>query len=131
MQEYNPAAARTYGSIMLLAALSMIGPASFHQFLSETAPRHAQALDTGVAVVLLAIYALYLVFMLRTHPDFFSVVKGAEESHGPRWSKGRAALTLIAASAGAGGWRPQCPPCCVCTSRGREPTPSKPAATRS
>src|SRR5688572_24609001 len=44
VQEYNPAAARTYGSIMLLAALSMTGPASFHRFLSDTAPRHAQAL---------------------------------------------------------------------------------------
>jgi len=101
VQEYNPAAARTYGSIMLLAALSMIGPASFHQFLSEAAPRHAQALDTGVAVVLLGLYALYLVFMLRTHPDFFSVAKGAEESHGPTWSKVRAGATLVAASVGA------------------------------
>src|SRR5262245_41135108 len=74
VQEYNPAAARTYGSIMLLAALSMIGPASFHRFFSETAPLHAGALDTGVAVVLLVVYALYLVFMLHTHPEFFTVV---------------------------------------------------------
>jgi Ca2+:H+ antiporter len=101
VQEYNPAAARTYGSIMLLAALSMVGPASFHQFLSETAPRHAQALDTGVAIVLLALYALYLVFMLRTHPDFFQVLKGGEEAHGPTWSAARAGATLVAASVGA------------------------------
>lgn len=100
-QEYNPAAARTYGSILLLAALSMIGPASFHRFLSDTAPRHAAALDVGVCVVMLVLYALYLVFMLRTHPDFFSVVKGTEETHAPRWSKARAGVTLIAASVGA------------------------------
>jgi Ca2+:H+ antiporter len=80
----------------------MIGPASFHRFLSDAAPRHAAALDTGVCVVLLVLYVLYLVFMLRTHPDFFSVVKkGAEEEHGPSWSMGRAATTLVAASAGA------------------------------
>jgi Ca2+:H+ antiporter len=101
VQEYNPAAARTYGSIMLLAALSMIGPASFHRFLSDAEPRHAQALDTGVAIVLLAIYGLYLVFMLRTHPDFFSVVKGGGEAHAPTWSKLRAGVTLVAASVGA------------------------------
>jgi Ca2+:H+ antiporter len=102
VQEYNPAAARTYGSIMLLAALSMVCPASFHRFFSETDLRHAQALDTGVAVVLLAIYALYLVFMLRTHPEFFSVVKGKqEEEHGPTWSTTRAVATLVAASVGA------------------------------
>ncbi|HEX6885502.1 MAG TPA: calcium/proton exchanger, partial [Planctomycetota bacterium] len=100
-QEYNPAAARTYGSIMLLAALSMIGPASFHRFLSESAPVHAQALDTGVAVVLLVLYALYLVFMLRTHPDFFRVVKGGDEEHGAHWSVARAATTLVVASVGA------------------------------
>jgi Ca2+:H+ antiporter len=100
-QEFNPAAARTYGSIMLLAALSMSGPASFHRLLSDAAPRHAEALDTGVAVVLLALYALYLVFMLRTHPDFFRVVKGGEEDHGARWSTVRAAGTLVAASVGA------------------------------
>jgi Ca2+:H+ antiporter len=102
VQEFNPAAARTYGSIMLLAALSMSIPAAFNRFLSESAPRHAAALDTGVCVVLLVLYALYLVFMLRTHPDFFTVVKkGKEESHGPRWSAARAGGTLVAASAGA------------------------------
>src|SRR6185503_845967 len=101
VQEYNPAAARTYGSIMLLAALSMAGPASFHRFMSDSAPRHAEALDTGVAFVLLALYALYLVFMLKTHPDFFRVAKGAEEDHAPKWSTVRAGTTLVLASAGA------------------------------
>jgi Ca2+:H+ antiporter len=101
VQEFNPAAARTYGSIMLLAALSMIGPASFHRFLSDTAPRHAQALDTGVAIVLLTLYVLYLVFMLRTHPDFFSVAGGAAESHEPGGSMLRAGATLVVASVGA------------------------------
>ncbi len=101
VQEYNPAAARTYGSIMLLAALSMVVPASFNRFFSDSAPSHAAALDTGVCLVLLVIYVLYLVFMLRTHPDFFSVVKGKAEEHGPTWSKLRAGATLVAASAGA------------------------------
>lgn len=100
-QEFNPAAARTYSSIMLLAALSMTGPASFHRLLGTTAPRHAAALDTGVCLVLLGLYVLYLLFMLRTHPDFFSVVKGGEEDHGPRWSALRAGTTLVAASLGA------------------------------
>jgi Ca2+:H+ antiporter len=86
---------------MLLAALSMTIPAGFNRFLSDVAPRHAAALDTGVCVVLLVLYALYLVFMLRTHPDFFSVVKGGEEAHEPTWSMGRAGATLVAASVGA------------------------------
>jgi Ca2+:H+ antiporter len=39
--------------------------------------------------------------MLRTHPDFFRVVKGAGDEHEPRWSKARAIGTLVAASLGA------------------------------
>src|SRR5262245_23511690 len=101
VQEYNPAAARTYGSIMLLAALSMVGPASFHRFFSQVEPRHAAALDTGVALVLLVLYALYLVFMLRTHPDFFTVIGGEQEEHEAHSSAARSGVTLVAASAGA------------------------------
>jgi Ca2+:H+ antiporter len=101
VQEFNPAAARTYSSMLLLASLSMIAPSSFHQFFSDVVPRHAQALDAGVAFVLLALYALYLLFMLRTHPDFFSVVKAAEGRTAARWSASRAVGVLVAASLGA------------------------------
>jgi Ca2+:H+ antiporter len=100
-QEYNPAAARTYGSILLLAALSMIIPASFNRFLSESAPRHAAALDKGVCLVLLALYGLYLVFMLRTHPDFFRKLRAEPESHAPTSNTRRAVVTLVLASLGA------------------------------
>ena len=100
-QEYNPAGARTYASIMLLAAISMVVPSTFHRLLGADAPRHAQALDTGVAVVLLAAYALYLVFMLRTHPEVFAGTKAAEAEHGVAWSVRRAGGTLLAASLGA------------------------------
>src|SRR5262249_33905720 len=40
-------------------------------------------------------------FMLRTHPDFFTVVKGGDEGHEPHWSTARAGATLVAASVGA------------------------------
>lgn len=101
VQEYNPAAARTYGSMMLLAALSMVVPAAFHRFLGESAPRYAEALDTGVALVLLLAYALYLIFMLRTHPEFFSVAHPEPATAGTGWSVARAGATLVGASLGA------------------------------
>jgi len=100
-QVYNPAAARTYGSMMLLAALSMVVPATFHRLIGETAPRYAEALDTGVALVLLAAYALYLLFMVRTHPEFFAGGGEEEETAGAHWSVGRAGATLVIASLGA------------------------------
>ena len=100
LQEFNPAAARTYASMMLLAAVSMVVPSTFHRFLGGALPRHAQALDTGVAVVLLAAYGLYLLFMLRTHPDLFAGTQVEAES-GAVWSVRRAGGTLVAASLGA------------------------------
>jgi Ca2+:H+ antiporter len=101
VQEYNPAAARSYATMMLLATVSMVVPSTFHRFLGGPAPGSAAALDVGVAVVLLTAYALYLVFMLRTHPEFFASASAAETHHGARWSLARAGGTLVAASLGA------------------------------
>jgi Ca2+:H+ antiporter len=101
VQEYNPAAARSYATMMLLASLSMVVPSAFHRFLGGPAPGHAAALDTGVVLVLLGAYALYLVFMLRTHPELFAAASAAEADHGAHWSLTRAGGTLLAASLGA------------------------------
>ena len=101
VQEYNPAAARSYATMMLLASLSMVVPSAFHRFLGGPSPRHAAALDTGVVIVLLGAYALYLVFMLRTHPELFAAANAAEADHGAHWSLTWAGGTLLAASLGA------------------------------
>jgi Ca2+:H+ antiporter len=101
VQEYNPAAARMYASMMLLAAISMAVPSTFHRFLGGAAPRHAGALDSGVAVVLLAAYVLYLIFMLRTHPEVFAATQVEQSDTGTAWSVARATGTLVASSLGA------------------------------
>jgi len=111
-QDYNPLAARAYASMMLLAVISMAVPSGFHRFFgAEQGFAHAVVLDKSVAVVLLATYALYLVYQLRTHKEAFAEETGAagagRESrgeaagHGPHWSLPRAAGTLVAASAAA------------------------------
>jgi len=38
VQEYNPAAARSYATMMLLASLSMVVPSAFHRFLGGPSP---------------------------------------------------------------------------------------------
>jgi Ca2+:H+ antiporter len=60
--------------------------------------REEALLNVGLAVVLLAAYALYLVFMLKTHPDEFAGEAGPAVHHGPRWSLARAIGGLVAAS---------------------------------
>ena len=102
-QTYSTAAARLYGSMMLLAAFSLIVPSTFSQFLApEDTVREEALLSLGLAVVLLAAYALYLVFQLKTHPDEFRGEPSAPvQEHEPRWSLTRAIGSLVAATVAA------------------------------
>ena len=99
-QTYNAGAARLYSSMMLVAAISLIVPSAFNRFfVTEETVRAEALLNIGLAVVLLAAYVLYLVFMLKTHPDEFKGEAGGEEEHhGPRWSVKRAIGGLVVAS---------------------------------
>lgn len=100
-QDYNPAAARVYSSMMLIAVVSLAVPSAFSRFFApEETIRQEMLLNVGLAVVLLVAYALYLVFMLKTHPGAFAAKGGhaAEEAEGARWSLPRAAGSLVGAS---------------------------------
>lgn len=99
-QNYSAAAVRVYSSMMLMAAISLLVPSAFSRFLAPTETVREEALlNIGLAVVLLGAYALYLVFMLKTHPDEFGGADGHDEKeHGERWSIGRAVAGLLVAS---------------------------------
>jgi len=101
-QEYNAGAARLYSSMMLISAISLGVPSAFNRFFSPEATVYEEKLvNLGTAVVLLTAYALYLVFLLKTHPDFFESVSVSEVEHGhdgPQWSVGRAMASLLGAS---------------------------------
>jgi len=52
-------------------------------------------------LVLLAAYGLYLVFLLKTHPEYFASATATEAEHGhdeTQWTVGRAVGTLVGAS---------------------------------
>jgi Ca2+:H+ antiporter len=102
-QEYNAGAARLYSSMMLISAVSLGVPSAFNRFFSpEGTIREEKFVNLGTAFVLLAAYGLYLVFLLKTHPDYFesATAGGAEHGHdGAQWSVGRAVASLLGASA--------------------------------
>ena len=82
-QEYNAGAARLYSSMMLISAVSLGVPSAFNRFFSPESTIHEEKLvNLGTAFVLLAAYALYLVFLLKTHPDYFASASKAEAEHG-------------------------------------------------
>ncbi len=104
-QDYNPAAARVYSSMMLIAVVSLAVPSAFSRFFAPAETiRSETLLNVGLAVVLLIAYALYLVFMLKTHPGAFAAKGGHGSGHGgkkaksERWSLPRAVGSLVGAS---------------------------------
>ncbi|HEY5838593.1 MAG TPA: calcium/proton exchanger, partial [Pyrinomonadaceae bacterium] len=100
-QKFNPAAARTYGTMMFLAAVSMSVPSAFSRVLAPNEViRQERLLNVGIAVLLLVAYALYILYTLKTHKTAFASVEseGHGDHHEEQWSVARAVITLLAAS---------------------------------
>ena len=71
-QKYNRRGAMMHRSILMIAAISIVMPSLFDNFISPETLGKEIAFNTGVAIVLLVTYALSLIFMLKTHPHHFS-----------------------------------------------------------
>jgi len=100
-QRYNPEASRVYSSMMLLAVITLIVPGALEGSFSDTAfTPQVQSLNTALAVLLLVTYGLYLLFMLKTHPQLFKSAEGSKPEHhtGPAWGLPRAIGSLVGAS---------------------------------
>lgn len=100
-QHFNPTAARTYSTMMFLAAVSVVVPSAFSRYFApEATVLSEQSLNVGIAVVLLLAYGLYLWFALITHPEVFrSSEDAADAAHeGKTWSVAAAVGGLVGAS---------------------------------
>lgn len=99
VQEFNPVSARVYGLMMLIACISMIVPAIFNNAFSKVVIiREEYLLNIGLAIFLLITYVLYLVFMLKTHRDFFKPATQVEETETPKWTLKWALVWLLCGS---------------------------------
>lgn len=103
VQKFNQTAASLGGTMLVLSAIGLVIPAIFHA-VADVPPSTEFTLSRDIAIVLMASYALMLVFSLRTHPHLYmgdaaraDVEAGdADEAHHP---SARAALVLLLASA--------------------------------
>jgi Ca2+:H+ antiporter len=84
----------------IVAVTSLIVPSSFSRFFApEGTIRQEQLLNIGIAFVLLAVYGLYLVFSLKTHPHAFASLEQEGTHHeGPEWSLWQAIGGLLGAA---------------------------------
>ena len=72
-QDFQPVIARVNGSSMTLAAVAIIVPTLVIDTSNKVDPGAIRNISTTVAVVLIAVYALTLLFSLKTHSYLYDV----------------------------------------------------------
>jgi Ca2+:H+ antiporter len=103
-QTFDRSAAVVGATLLVLAAIGFVVPAMFHLVGADAVAHHTitvarergaeQSLSLLIAVVLIATYALHLVFSLRTHRHLYAGQAVAHEASEASVPAGRAALTL-------------------------------------
>lgn len=74
-QYFNVTVAQTAASLLALCIGSLIIPTVFHSMLSTTDSNSStlnQELSRGTAVILLVVYACYLIFQLKSHAEMYN-----------------------------------------------------------
>lgn len=97
-QKYNRRGAMMHRSILMVAAISIIMPSLFDNFISPETLGQEMAFNTGVAIVLLITYGLSLIFMLKTHPHHFSLETSKSEDQPSEKSAAFGAIGKLALS---------------------------------
>lgn len=85
-QLYNSGVSQTSSGMLILSVISLLSPTAFHAALAnnEQANRVVLKVSRGTSVILLLVYALYLLFQLKSHAYFYASTPQHvidEESH--------------------------------------------------
>ena len=92
VQEYNRVSARLQASLLFLATMALLIPSAVAGAGAESGP-FAQQLGLGLSVLLIATYALGMLFSLKTHRELFASAEHAGIDDRP-WPIGLALSTL-------------------------------------
>ncbi|KAL8706274.1 MAG: hypothetical protein Q9201_000650 [Fulgogasparrea decipioides] len=104
-QHFNVTVAQTASSLLALAIASLIIPAAFEAWAAnggrdENEEANVTKLSQGVAVLLLLVYAAYLVFQLRTHVTMYNAPspKGQKRNNKPGADDANRGIAQVAAN---------------------------------
>ena len=98
-QHFNASGARSQATMLTLAAIALITPAAYNAVTAENVPGGQGMLSVSISVVLLAVYASFLLFSLRTHSALFSGPSVPDDGeHIALWPLGRAIAVLAGAT---------------------------------
>jgi Ca2+:H+ antiporter len=93
-QTFNRASASLHSASLIIAVVGLMMPALF-SFTPEASNFRTEAVSLGVALVLIAVYALSLLFSFKTHRSLF---RSAAEEEEAKWSLARALGVLAGAT---------------------------------
>jgi Ca2+:H+ antiporter len=97
--EFNVTAVRVYSTMMFIAVISLALPSIYETaFAPSGVTIEQEKINLGFAVVLILLYALYLVYMIRTHPEEFASAGEGEVEHEGNWSLGLCIGVLVVSS---------------------------------
>jgi Ca2+:H+ antiporter len=91
VQEFNRHNARLQAGLLFLATIALLIPSAVGKADAGPSSAFAQELSLGLSFVLIAAYALGLVFSLKTHRELFA---GEEHHDEAAWPIGRALAVL-------------------------------------
>ena len=100
-QKFNRLGGRVERSVLMIAAISIIVPSIFDNFVSQDTYQHETELNLAVAVVLLITYGFNLLFMLKTHPHYYTPKKTGDiqdDQEEENWSLMLAVSILLVSS---------------------------------
>lgn len=108
-QYFNGTAARSQATTLTLAAIALICPMAYHHLAGsspqEILKRREHDLSLEISIVLLIVYALSLIFSLKTHKSLFSSEEESDPDasasavhEGPPWSIKKSVVVLLIAT---------------------------------
>jgi Ca2+:H+ antiporter len=83
MQEYNRANARVQAGMLLLATTALLIPSAVVKIDLLDKPSFTQPLSLNLCVILLVVYALSMLFSLKTHRELFASTGTGEHDEAP------------------------------------------------
>jgi len=95
-QEFNRVSARMQAALLFLATIVLLIPSAVSGMESGAKAAFTQKLSLGLSVLLIATYALGMIFSLKTHRELFaSAEHHDEEEEEEPWPVGLAVATLV------------------------------------
>jgi len=93
-QEFNRVSARLQAGLLFLATIALLVPSAV-RVADDAAEEFTRQLSVGLSLLLIATYALGLLFSLKTHKEFFGSASAAHHAEGDAvWPMGLALATL-------------------------------------